>query len=56
MIKQIPHILLFLSLLLAMMGGLQDITGKQFLASKEHYWHDAQYLLLLVIALNTLKK
>lgn len=56
MISHITPILLFLSLLLAMLGGLQDITGKRFLASKEHYWHDAQYLLLLVIALNTLKK
>jgi hypothetical protein len=53
MIKQI---LLFLSLLLAMLGGLQDVMGKIWWISKEHCWHDAQYLLLLVIALNTLKK
>jgi hypothetical protein len=48
--------LILLSLFMAMMGGLQDVTGKTWWASKEHCWKDAQYLLLLVIALRLLQK
>jgi hypothetical protein len=32
-------------------GGISDITGYRFIASKEHYWRDATYILLLVITL-----
>jgi hypothetical protein len=46
--------LILVSLVMGFMGGLSDITGKRFLASKEHYWRDSMYILILVIALHTL--
>ena len=43
--------LLALSVLMTLMGGLSDITGYRFIASKEHYWRDGLYLVVLSIAL-----
>ncbi len=43
--------LIIISVFMTMAGGASDITGHRFIASKEHYWRDATYLLLLVIAL-----
>jgi len=42
--------LIIISVLMTLAGGISDITGYRFIASKEHYWRDA-YILLLVITL-----
>lgn len=44
-------LLIILSVVMASLGGLADITGKTFIVSKEHYWHDASYLLLLALVI-----
>ncbi len=47
--KQLTIILVVISIIAIMMGGLSDLTGKRYLISKEHYWNDGMYLLLLAI-------
>ena len=50
-VTNIITLLIMLSVLMASLGGLSDFTGKKLIVSKEHYWHDASYLLLLAIVL-----
>ena len=46
--------LIFLSLIMVSLGGLSDLTGKRFIISKEHYWHDGLYCLVLAIAMKVM--
>jgi hypothetical protein len=43
--------LIFVSVLMSIAGGISDITGYRYIASKEHFWRDSTYLLLLAIAI-----
>ena len=47
---------ILISLILSMMAGYYDVTGQYGFGtvSKEHLWHDAMYILLLLIAIRTL--
>ena len=47
-------LLIILSLVMVMMGGWSDMTGKKFIVSKKHYWNDAMYLLVLAIAIKVI--
>ena len=49
--KKLYLSLIVISVLMTLAGGISDITGYRIIASKEHYWRDATYLLLLVITL-----
>ena len=44
-------LLIILSVVMATLGGLSDLSGQRLIVSKEHYWNDASYLLLLAIVL-----
>jgi hypothetical protein len=44
-------LLIVVSVMMTIAGGISDITGYRYIASKEHYWRDATYILLLVITL-----
>lgn len=44
-----------LSVVLSMLGGYADLTGKRvFGLSREHYWSDATYMVGLAIAIHLL--
>jgi hypothetical protein len=47
--KTLTIILLLLSFLAMSLGGLSDYTGEKYIISKEHYWNDGYYLLILAI-------
>lgn len=49
--KQITIVVLILSLIAMAMGGWSDFNKKKYIISKEHYWSDGTYLLLLAIFL-----
>lgn len=45
--------LLILSLILSLLGGLSDLTGRPiFGLSRMHYWMDASYALTLAVAIH----
>ncbi len=51
----VSKLLVFFSILLITIGGYCDITGtRAFGMSREHYWTDAIYILLLAIAIHLL--
>jgi hypothetical protein len=43
--------LLAVAVVMTGMGGLMDIFGVRLTPSREHYWNDATFLVLFVIAL-----
>lgn len=45
------NILIIMSLVMSIIGGLSDFTGKRYIISKDHYWRDSIYLLVLAIAI-----
>lgn len=49
--KKITIIVLILSLIAVAIGGMSDWTGNRYIISKEHYWSDGLYLLVLAIFL-----
>jgi hypothetical protein len=47
--KIITIVLLVLSVILMSMGGLSDLLGRSLLLSKEHYWNDGMYVVLVAL-------
>ena len=51
--KSLLYVLLLLSVVATGLGGWLDVTGRTAICgvTKEHLWHDGQYLLLVAIFL-----
>jgi hypothetical protein len=49
--KKVIYFLLIMSLIMTMMGGYCDMTNtdKIWIVSKEHFWNDGLYLLVLTV-------
>jgi hypothetical protein len=45
--RYILIVLVVLAILATGLGGLQDMTGGDWILSKEHLWHDGMFLLAL---------
>ena len=50
-VDAISVLLLVVAVVMTGMGGLLDILGLRLTMSREHYWNDATFLVLFVIAL-----
>lgn len=47
----LANLLVFIAIVLMALGGYEDISGKKLWLSREHYWADATFLLLLALYL-----
>lgn len=45
----LANILVLIAIIMMALGGYQDITGTKLWLSREHYWSDATFLLLLAL-------
>jgi hypothetical protein len=50
-VDAISVLLLVVAVVMTGMGGLIDLIGVRLTPSREHYWNDATFLVLLVIAI-----
>lgn len=50
-VDAVSVVLLAASVVMTGMGGLMDILGIRLTMSREHYWNDATFLVLFVIAI-----
>lgn len=47
----LSSLLILISIVLMALGGWSDYTGQKLWVSRDHYWNDALYLVLLAIYL-----